>query len=111
MLERLVDLRAPISLEPRESGVDNLSAKARKLLAAAAQVLKPLDQATTELCADRCPTLPQEIPLVHCTEVVQCKHVLEGDESALFSTSHLCSLATWFSDLKIAPIPAEAMTV
>ncbi|KAG0409789.1 hypothetical protein HPB47_013098 [Ixodes persulcatus] len=98
MMERLVELRAPISLELCESDVDNLSSREWKLMAAAVKVLQPLDQATTELCADRYPTLSQVIPLVHCTEVVLREHVREGEEAASFARSLLRSIATRFPD-------------
>lgn len=61
MMERLVELRAPISVELCDSDVDNLSSREWKLMAAAVKVLQPLDQTTTELCADRYPTLSQVI--------------------------------------------------
>ncbi|KAG0444628.1 hypothetical protein HPB47_013578 [Ixodes persulcatus] len=111
MMERLVELRAPISLELCESDVDNLSSREWKLMAAAVKVLQPLDQATTELCADRYPTLSQVIPLVHCTEVVLREHVREGEEAASFARSLLRSIATRFPDVKMALVPANAMLV
>lgn len=47
MMERLVTLRVPISVELCECDVDNLNYKEWKLMAAAVKVLHPLDQATT----------------------------------------------------------------
>lgn len=47
MMERLVTLRVPISVELCECDVDNLNSKEWKLMAAAVKALQPLDQATT----------------------------------------------------------------
>lgn len=80
-------------------------------MAAAVKVLQPLDQATTNLCADRYPTLSQVIPLMHCTQVVLPRHVSEGEEAASFAKSLLRSLATRFPGLKKAHVPANAMLV
>ncbi|KAH7946295.1 hypothetical protein HPB49_022830 [Dermacentor silvarum] len=77
MTERLAELRAPISVELCESDVDNFNSKEWKLLAAVVKVLQPLDQATTELCADCYPTLSQVIPTAHCTQVVSHERVSE----------------------------------
>lgn len=107
MMERMVELGAPISLKFCESNLDNLSSKEWTLMAAAAKVLQPLEQATTEPRADRYPTLSQVIPLVHCTVVVPQKHISEGDKATLFARSPLRSLATRFSDLKMAPTRAK----
>ncbi|KAH9365830.1 hypothetical protein HPB48_013366 [Haemaphysalis longicornis] len=112
MMERLVELRAPISLELCESDVDNLSSTEWKLMASAVKVLQPLDQATTELCADRYPTLSQVIPLVHCTEVVLREQVHEGEEAAsIVCKEPLCSIATRFPDVKMALVSANATLV
>lgn len=96
MMERLVELCAPISLKLCESDVYNLSSREWKLMAAAVKVLQPQDQATTELCADRYPTLSQVIPLVHCTEVVLREHVDEGEEAASFARSPCATLQRGF---------------
>ncbi|KAH8040937.1 hypothetical protein HPB51_013107 [Rhipicephalus microplus] len=111
MMERLVELRASISVELCDSDVDNLSSREWKLMAAAVKVLQPLDQATTELCADRYPTLSKVIPLVHCAQVVLHKHTSQGEEAASFARSLLRILATRLSGLKIANVPANAMLV
>ncbi|KAH8019297.1 hypothetical protein HPB51_018809 [Rhipicephalus microplus] len=111
MMETLVELRAPISVELCDSDVDNLSSREWKLMAAAVKVLQPLDQATTELCADRYPTLSQVILLVHCAQVVLHKHKSQGEEAASFARSFLRSLATRFPGLKMANVPTNAMLV
>lgn len=109
MMEGLVELRAPISVELCDSDVDNLSSREWKLMAAVVKVLQPLDQATTELCADCYPTLSQVIPLMHCTQVVLHEHVSEGEEAASFARSLLRSFATRFPGLKMANVLANAM--
>lgn len=111
MMERLVELHAPISVELCHSDVDNLSSREWKLMAAAMKVLQPLDQAMTELCADCYPTLSQLIPLMHYTQVVLHEHVSEGEEVASFARSLLRSLATRFPGLKMVNVPANAMLV
>lgn len=80
-------------------------------MAAAVKVLQPQYQATTELCADRYPTLSQVIPLVHCTDVVLREHVDEGEEAASFARSLLRSIATRFPGVKMALVPANATLV
>ncbi|KAH6933470.1 hypothetical protein HPB50_015418 [Hyalomma asiaticum] len=111
MMERLVELRAPIPVELCDSDVDNLSSREWKVMAAAIKVLQPLDQATTELCTDHYPTLSQVTPLMHCTQLVLHEHVSEGEEAASFARSLLRSNATRFPGLKMANVPANAMPV
>ncbi|KAH7977182.1 hypothetical protein HPB51_026968 [Rhipicephalus microplus] len=111
MIERLVELRAPISVELCDLDVDTLSSREWKLMAVAVKVLQPLDQATTELCADRYPTLSQVIPLVHCAQVVLHKHASQGEEAASFARSLLRSLAARSPGLKMANVLANAMLV
>ncbi|XP_049275099.1 zinc finger BED domain-containing protein 4-like [Rhipicephalus sanguineus] len=111
MMERLAGLRAPISVELCDSDVDNLSSREWKLMAATVKVLQPLDQATTELCADRYLSLSQVIPLMHCTQVVPHEHVSEGEEAASFARSLLRSFSTRFPGFKMANVPANVMLV
>ncbi|KAJ8897611.1 hypothetical protein PR048_002960 [Dryococelus australis] len=87
MLSRLVEQQAPVSADLGASlTVDCFTTKEWKQAAEIVNVLiKPIEEATRELCHENIPTLPTKIPLLNGIEYVINSHIKEmQDKNGVF---------------------------
>lgn len=68
MLDRLLEQREAVSADIAKSGKDNLTATEWQLIESYVLLLKPMFQATQELCKEDTPTLSMVLPLIYSLE-------------------------------------------
>lgn len=114
MLARLLEQKEAIAADLVSKGeVDTLSSSDWSLITGVVKILQPVEQATTELCAEKYPSLSLKIPVVYGIQSVLENHIerKEHGSGIVFARNLLKSLKSRFPMYKRDAKSVLAMTL